>query len=79
MELWEFNACVKEWNAKNKDDFEINDKSDIVLSWRIANFVNAALAGKLRDLDEYLGVKKSAPKISYEEFDELERRLTSVT
>lgn len=72
MELWEFNLCVGEFNAMQNDSVKLGTAQ----AWRTANFTGAAVHGCLRDLSEYIGENtKTAPKISYEEFD---RRLAEL-
>lgn len=77
MELWEFNACVAEYNKMQEE----KGKEQIALCWQTANFTGAAFAGKLRKLSTYLkdDKKTTAPKVSKDEFDkklaEAERRL----
>lgn len=77
MELWEFNACVAEYNKMQEE----KDKEQIALCWQTANFTGAAFAGKLRKLSHYLkdNQKAVAPKVSKDEFNkklaEAERRL----
>lgn len=51
-------------------------KIDTAQAWKAANFTGAAVHGCLKDLSEYTGENtKTAPKISYEEFD---RRLAEI-
>ena len=76
MELWEFNACVAEYNKMQEE----KDKEQIALCWQTANFTGAAFAGKLRKLSHYLkdNQKAVAPKVSKDELTKLaeaERRL----
>ncbi len=67
MELWEFNACVRAYNRKQREEA----KERMAVAWQTASFVGAALAGKLRRLNYYLkdDEKITAPEISKEEFD----------
>lgn len=79
LELWEFNACVNEYNKMQ------SERADelTAMAWQTANFTGAAFAGKLRKLNFYLEQrhpsKAQAPKISRDEFDKklamAERRL----
>jgi hypothetical protein len=71
MELWEFRCCMKAWSDALLD----RRNEQIRLAHETANFLNHAMAGKLRGLKEYLirpENRQAAPKVSKEEF---ERRL----
>lgn len=67
MELWELNACVKEYNLMQEE----SSRRDTSRAWQTANFTSAAFAGKLRKLSEYTKEtkKNEAPKVSREEFE----------
>ena len=78
MDLWEFNACVKEYSKMQED------KADMALSscWQTAAFTGSAFAGKLKKLSYYKrdNQKSQAPKVDKNEFDrklaDAERRLS---
>lgn len=67
MELWEFNCCVRE--ARERQEAEA--KETITRAWLQANLTNAAMAGKLKPLKNYIQAEEIGDSISIEEFERL--------
>jgi len=68
MELWELNACVKEYTKTQQE----NSDRDFTLCWQTAAFTGSAFGGKLKKLSAYQkdNKKANAPNISKEEFEQ---------
>lgn len=80
MRLWEFNACVRGFNRKQKD----SARDLLASNWQTAALTGAAFAGKLKSLNHYMkndvepvkNKKKTPdkPDISIEDFEDKLRR-----
>lgn len=86
MDLREFNACLRAYNKKTREDAS----ESIANAWQTANMTGAAFGGKLKALKHYLKNveksqenekkdEKSEPNISKEEFNELLKNAKRVT
>ena len=66
MELWEFVRCCEAYKKMQ----EVEAKNALAQAWQTAAFTGAAFAGKLKKFDHYAkNEKKTAPKISRDEFE----------
>lgn len=74
LHLWEFYACCRAYKKR----CEAEQQEQVALAWSTANFASAAIAGKLKPLSTYLSSAQSsvsAPSITQEEMDALDKRL----
>jgi len=71
LSLWEFNACVRAYNRRRREEGE----AELASNWRTANFSGAAFGGKLKNLDNYTGKKATvAPKVTAEQMAKIDKR-----
>jgi len=76
MELWQFNACVRAFNAHRK----ARDKQKLFYVWCTANWTGAAFAGKLRKFSHYVKDEQNetverGQALTREQMDEFDRKL----
>lgn len=66
--MWEYNACAREYADMQADKAE----ECLLTCWQTANFVGAAVWGKLRKPSHYKRdrSKSQAPRVSKEQFEQ---------